>query len=188
MASADLVEVVKQGIFLQRQATPELRIELDETPSRLALICDRRQIAQALTNILKNAAESVQQALARVAESSSKTSNAGEIIVSIHDDNDVCRITVRDNGIGFPDLGRDRLTEPYVTQRAGGTGLGLAIVKKIMEDHGGSIRLEDNTGCGAYVTLVLSKSLTASADDAAAIDEQQGSLITAGSRRLGQET
>lgn len=188
MAQSDLVELTKQVMFLQRQASPEIRIELGETPTRLETVCDRRQIAQALTNILKNAVESVEQAAARVADSADDEKYGGEIIISIHEDSDDCQITVRDNGIGFPDLGRDRLTEPYVTRRAGGTGLGLAIVKKIMEDHGGSIRLEDNTTCGAYVTLVLSKSLTVSAGDAADGDGQGGPLLSAGSRRLGQET
>ncbi len=52
-------------------------------------------------------------------------------------------IGVRDNGIGLPAEHRHRLTEPYVTTRAKGTGLGLAIVRKILEDHGGELRLED---------------------------------------------
>ena len=50
---------------------------------------------------------------------------------------------------------RDRLTEPYVTTRIKGTGLGLAIVKKIMEDHGGRLRLEDGPNGGACVILEL---------------------------------
>jgi len=52
-------------------------------------------------------------------------------------------IEVVDNGVGLPSEDRNRLTEPYVTKRAKGTGLGLAIVKKIMEDHHGSVTLED---------------------------------------------
>ena len=63
-------------------------------------------------------------------------------------------------------LAKDRLSEPYVTEREGGTGLGLAIVKKIVEDHGGTLRLADNPTCGAYVTLVLSKSLSESGEGA----------------------
>jgi two-component system nitrogen regulation sensor histidine kinase NtrY len=53
----------------------------------------------------------------------------------------------------LPTENRDRLTEPYVTTREKGTGLGLAIVKKIMEDHGGSLLLEDRPEGGARITL-----------------------------------
>lgn len=52
-------------------------------------------------------------------------------------------VEVADRGCGLPADYRERLTEPYITTRQKGTGLGLAIVKKIMEDHGGSIELED---------------------------------------------
>nr|WP_242401081.1 ATP-binding protein [Acetobacter okinawensis] len=65
-------------------------------------------------------------------------------------------IVVADNGVGLPKDDRNRLTEPYVTHKAKGTGLGLAIVKKIMEDHGGTVRLEDRAGeRGTVATLVL---------------------------------
>ena len=55
---------------------------------------------------------------------------------------DTARITIADNGIGLP-VDRARLFEPYVTNRSEGTGLGLPIVKKIIEEHGGSLALED---------------------------------------------
>ena len=50
---------------------------------------------------------------------------------------------ISDNGIGLPQ-DRSRLFEPYVTTREKGTGLGLAIVKKIVEEHGGVLKLEDS--------------------------------------------
>ena len=52
------------------------------------------------------------------------------------------RIVIADNGVGLPE-DRSRLFEPYVTTRDKGTGLGLPIVKKIIEEHGGSLRLRD---------------------------------------------
>jgi two-component system nitrogen regulation sensor histidine kinase NtrY len=52
-------------------------------------------------------------------------------------------IEVIDNGIGLPKQNRARLLEPYVTTRSKGTGLGLAIVQKIVEQHGGTLELED---------------------------------------------
>ena len=53
------------------------------------------------------------------------------------------RISVSDNGKGFPAQDRHKLTEPYVTTRAEGTGLGLPIVLKIFEDHQGGVELLD---------------------------------------------
>jgi two-component system, NtrC family, nitrogen regulation sensor histidine kinase NtrY len=47
-----------------------------------------------------------------------------------------------------------RLTEPYVTTRARGTGLGLAIARKVMEDHGGELKLENRAEGGARVALI----------------------------------
>jgi two-component system nitrogen regulation sensor histidine kinase NtrY len=66
-------------------------------------------------------------------------------------------IEVADNGKGFPEEGRQRLLEPYMTTREGGTGLGLAIVAKILEEHGGGIELHDNpAGRGGLVRMWFS--------------------------------
>ena len=63
---------------------------------------------------------------------------------------------VADDGVGLPQEERSRLTEPYVTHKPKGTGLGLAIVKKIMEDHGGTLTLEDRPdGPGAVASLMM---------------------------------
>ncbi|MBV9747516.1 MAG: hypothetical protein JO157_01760 [Acetobacteraceae bacterium] len=63
---------------------------------------------------------------------------------------------VENDGVGLPQQDRERLAEPYVTHKAKGTGLGLAIVKKIMEDHGGTLVLDDRAdGPGAVAALAL---------------------------------
>ena len=73
------------------------------------------------------------------------------IVVSANDANALLEII--DNGIGLPPDRRERLTEPYVTNRERGTGLGLAIVKKIVEEHGGRLGMEDAVGGGARIHL-----------------------------------
>ena len=70
------------------------------------------------------------------------------------------RIAIADNGKGFPNEDRDKLIEPYVTTRSEGTGLGLPIVIKILEDHGGTVELNDGLpradgGHGAEVVLAF---------------------------------
>jgi two-component system nitrogen regulation sensor histidine kinase NtrY len=79
----------------------------------------------------------------------------GAIEVSLTIDDGRVLIAVSDNGRGLPVAERDRLTEPYVTTRAKGTGLGLAIVKKIMEDHAGTLEMQDNPNGGARVVLCI---------------------------------
>jgi two-component system nitrogen regulation sensor histidine kinase NtrY len=128
------------------------------------LICDRQQVTRALTNLVKNAAESV---LARIDRdlAGGATPVPGAIVIGVADSGDCVAITITDNGIGLPAEGRDRLTEPYVTTRARGTGLGLAIVKKIVEDHGGALMLDDAPGGGAIVRATFSRGLAVDQGD-----------------------
>ena len=144
-----LAKLVDQQVDLQRTAHPN--ITFDVTGDEIELTCDSRQIRQALTNLLQNAAESIQ---ARLEESpGSGDPEPGRVAVSLERLPDAVRILVADNGRGLPTEDRDRLTEPYITTREKGTGLGLAIVKKIMEDHGGSVVLKDGDDGGALVEL-----------------------------------
>jgi two-component system nitrogen regulation sensor histidine kinase NtrY len=81
----------------------------------------------------------------------------GEITLRLTAEDDSALISVTDDGIGLPGgEERERLAEPYVTHKVKGTGLGLAIVKKIMEDHGGTLILDDAPDArGARATLRL---------------------------------
>ena len=144
-------EICQQSLFLQRNAHAEIVYHATIPGHAVPLMCDRRQIGQVLTNILKNAAEAIEGRVARPGE----TLSPGEISLSLIDDKTTVSIVVEDNGRGLPEEGRERLTEPYITTRSKGTGLGLAIVKKIMEDHGGQLTLGDREGGGARISLVF---------------------------------
>jgi two-component system nitrogen regulation sensor histidine kinase NtrY len=149
--------VLRQALVLQEVANPGIvyRVEGGATEP---LVCDRQQLARALTNLLKNAAEAVMARIERDAGGASPA--AGEITIAIADDDQAVTVTITDNGIGLPLESRTRLTEPYVTTRARGTGLGLAIVKKIIEDHGGSLELGDAPGAtGAFARVRLSRAM-----------------------------
>ena len=147
----DAKEMCQQALFLQRNGNPDIRYTANLPTHPVTLNCDRRQVAQVLTNILKNSAEAI--------EGRDDTANMplpqGEISLSLIEDGAGLRIVVEDNGRGLPKEGRERLTEPYMTTRSKGTGLGLAIVKKIMEDHGGFLSLQDREGGGARISLVF---------------------------------
>jgi len=147
----DAKELCQQALFLQRSGNADIRYQSRLPDGPVPLICDRRQVAQVLTNILKNAAEAIEGREA----AEGQTLPPGEIALSLTDTGSVVRIDIEDNGKGLPHEGRERLTEPYMTTRSKGTGLGLAIVKKIMEDHGGLLSLEDREGGGARISLVF---------------------------------
>ena len=147
----DAKELCQQALFLQRNGNADIRYLPTLPDCPVPLICDRRQISQVLTNILKNAAEAIEGRDERPGQALPP----GEISLALHDDGATVSIVVTDNGKGLPQEGRDRLTEPYMTTRSKGTGLGLAIVKKIMEDHGGSLTLGDREGGGARISLVF---------------------------------
>lgn len=156
----DLRKIVEQAVFLERNRSPTIAIISVLPPEPVMLLCDNRQIAQAIVNLLKNAAEAI---VGR--EPTDETPlPPGKIIVSIPaspgcGDGEV-ELVVEDNGRGLPRENRDRLTEPYVTTRTKGTGLGLAIVKKIMEDHQGELILTDREGGGTRVVLLFRGSAT----------------------------
>jgi two-component system, NtrC family, nitrogen regulation sensor histidine kinase NtrY len=153
MKQEDLADLCRQAVFLQRQGNPDIAYEIDLPPGSLHFRCDARQISQALTNLLKNAAESIQ---ARVSEQEGEGGPQNSIALRLAVREGQVVIDVEDNGKGLPVDNRDRLTEPYITTREKGTGLGLAIVKKIMEDHRGDLALEDREGGGARVRLIFS--------------------------------
>ena len=73
------------------------------------------------------------------------------------DREDLVRIEVADNGSGIPEEIRERIFDPFFTTkgRESGTGLGLAISQKIVEEHGGQIRVESVVGEGATFTIDL---------------------------------
>jgi two-component system nitrogen regulation sensor histidine kinase NtrY len=143
--SEDLVEITKQATFLMDLSHKGITIETDFPESPIYFDCDARQIGQALTNIIKNASEALQD------------QEGGKISIKLSEEENAATIVVSDNGKGMPEGMIDRLTEPYVTTRSKGTGLGLAIVKKIMKDHGGNLVLENNTDMGASSTLIFRK-------------------------------
>jgi two-component system nitrogen regulation sensor histidine kinase NtrY len=151
MAPEDLAELCRLGIFLQQQAHASIAFSTDFPKNGLRLLCDAQQVGQALTNLLKNAAEAIE---ARIAATGS-ADPPGHIHVVLQESDEDVVLSIEDNGRGLPDQGRERLTEPYVTTRARGTGLGLAIVKKIVEDHGALLQLDDRPGGGAIVRITF---------------------------------
>jgi two-component system nitrogen regulation sensor histidine kinase NtrY len=151
-AREDPAELLRQAVFAQRVAAPDIGVELVEPLPEVVLTADGRMVGQALINILKNAGEAVHAR--RIGEPAPE--GAPGIRAWLELDNGRVVFVVEDAGKGLPDRDRDRLTEPYVTTREKGTGLGLAIVRRICEDHGGELKLADaETLDGARICLIF---------------------------------
>ncbi|WP_413071604.1 sensor histidine kinase [Sphingomonas sp. 1P08PE] len=152
--SEALIDTARQVMFLHEVAHPAIRFELVHADTAPSLVCDRRQIGQALTNIVKNAVEAIE----------ARGGEGGEVVLTLAEPSpDQVVLTVADDGVGLPEA-RDRIVEPYMTTRARGTGLGLAIVKKIVEEHGGTIAFADRPGGGTIVTMTFDAARLASLD------------------------
>lgn len=144
----DALDLLRQSLFLQEVGHPSIDFALNQqVEGPLVIECDRHQFGQALTNVLKNAAEAV-DARAKMADVDFR----GRIAVTISADDEGIEIAVEDNGVGLPQ-DRERIVEPYMTTREQGTGLGLAIVNKIVEEHGGDMSFAAAENGGTCVTL-----------------------------------
>jgi two-component system, NtrC family, nitrogen regulation sensor histidine kinase NtrY len=142
----NLSDAVREATVLQRVSSSDLDIVMEFSEQPLNFLFDRRLLTQAVTNLVKNAREAI--------EARERHTMRGRIFIETGLDRQQPFVRVTDNGIGLPHENRNRLAEPYMTTREKGTGLGLAIVKRIMEEHGGRLKLEDApTGQGACITL-----------------------------------
>jgi two-component system nitrogen regulation sensor histidine kinase NtrY len=145
MKSESLERIAREAMVLQRVAQPQINWSVEILQPELRAICDRRQIGQALTNLLQNAADAV-----------AMRTGASHVTLRLAASGSNAILSVTDDGVGLPEADRSKLTEPYVTHKPKGTGLGLAIVRKIMEDHNGGLELaEVQNGPGSVVSLVL---------------------------------
>jgi two-component system nitrogen regulation sensor histidine kinase NtrY len=143
-------EIARQALFLHEVAHPGISFVLDPPEGQFAMVCDRRQLGQALTNVVKNGVEAIEGRKSR-----GEHSLAGDRVeVRLHEEDSHLIIDVLDTGVGLPE-DRERLTEPYMTTRVRGTGLGLAIVKKIVEEHMGEIAFLDRPGGGTHVRIAF---------------------------------
>jgi two-component system nitrogen regulation sensor histidine kinase NtrY len=152
----DLAAILRDAVTLQEAGQPGVRISLTMPEGPVPSDVDGTMISQALTNLIKNAGEAIET----LQEKGSPEGFSPEIRVALTVEGGTARLTIADNGVGLP-ADRARLFEPYVTTRAKGTGLGLPIVKKIIEEHGGTLALDDaepfgddgRRGAMAVVTL-----------------------------------
>ena len=144
LAPVDLTALLGEVLSLYENSRAAIAVAPAPTSGILPpVLADANQLRQVLHNVLTNA----QDALCDVADA--------HITIITAQESGRARLTIRDNGPGFPPLILSRAFEPYVTTKSKGTGLGLAIVKKIVDDHGGEIRLANDQGGEVSIWLPL---------------------------------
>ncbi|WP_051608840.1 sensor histidine kinase NtrY-like [Fodinicurvata fenggangensis] len=176
MAEHDLRQLIQEAIDLYKASGSEIEIATDLPRQSAGCQVDPGQLRQVLTNLIKNASESIVERQQQDREGGAEDVEPGRIEITLSEENEHWVIAIADNGRGLPASQRERLTEPYVTTREGGTGLGLAIVKKIMEDHGGDIALSDREGGGALIRLQLPRPEQGRSEGLLSEDPSSGNL------------
>ncbi|WP_343347472.1 ATP-binding protein [Sphingomicrobium sp. XHP0239] len=166
-------DIARAALFLHEVAHPGIHFSIDPPHGEIRMVADRRQLAQALTNIVKNAVEAIEARR----KAGGDHSDGDRILLSVARENGEVIIDLDDTGIGLP-AERERLTEPYMTTRVRGTGLGLAIVKKIVEEHEGQIAFLDRAGGGTQVRIRF---------DAAKLEERASGEPAAPLVRAGED-
>ncbi|WP_245306286.1 sensor histidine kinase NtrY-like [Roseovarius aestuariivivens] len=167
-----LTRLLREAVLLQEAGQPGVRFVVDLADDPLLADVDATMLSQALTNLMKNAGEAIES----LYEKEAPDAHEPEIRVSSVEEDGFATIRIADNGIGLPE-DRSRLFEPYVTTREKGTGLGLPIVKKIIEEHGGTLTLEDappfengaHRGAMAVLRLPLAAAAAVPADERQAV-------------------
>ena len=148
----DLNALVLEVLALYETSSTPIAKQLARVPQVRA---DSSQIRQVLHNLVQNAQDALENR---------KTSAESPMIeVCTESAGDRVRLSVTDNGGGFPEEMMARIFEPYVTTKSRGTGLGLAIVKKIVDEHHGELAIENRPTKGVTVTIFLPAADSASA-------------------------
>ena len=116
-----------------------------EVANEATVHCDRDLMFEAVANLVDNAAEATHDAMVREIQ----------ISTSLVSNREMVEISVADSGHGVTQELKEKLFLPYFSTKKRGTGLGLAIVSRIVEDHHGSIRVEENKPVGARFIVEL---------------------------------
>ena len=138
----NLSKTLKESFNLFVNSYPKVNIKLLSKTKDIYFQFDRFQITQAFNNIIKNSVEAV----INIPNPS--------ITLDLLENNNQIEFIVKDNGVGVDENKISKYFEPYFTTKDKGTGLGLSIVKKIIEDHGGLIKIEKNKNMAGTTTVI----------------------------------
>ena len=142
---ADINEIIANALSMFNGRLDGIHVHQALAPDLPKVMADSEAIKRAIANLVDNAAESLQTAMVREIQ----------ISTSLADSRETVEISVADTGHGITPELKERLFLPYFSTRKRGTGLGLAIVSRVIEEHHGSIRVEENQPVGARFVVEL---------------------------------
>ena len=140
-----LNNLVESALTMFNGRLDGIRVHTELSASLPSVMADPEAIKRAIANLVDNAAEAMQDAAVREIE----------ISTSLVESRDAVELAVADTGHGVSREMKERLFLPYFSTKQRGTGLGLAIVSRIVEDHHGSIRVEENKPVGSRFVVEL---------------------------------
>jgi PAS domain S-box-containing protein len=141
LAPINMHQLLQEVLGLYEAAHIPVSLQLKAT--QYLVKGDATRLRQVIHNLLQNAQDALHE------------NTAPEILLGSSSDDETMQLWVQDNGPGFPQELLSRAFDPYVTTKLKGTGLGLAIVKKIIEEHGGTIEINNMTPNGTRVNITL---------------------------------
>jgi len=146
LAPADLNDVVRQAVALYEDRHEHISIEISLLPDLPKCMLDEEQLKRVFVNLIDNSIE---------AFSPTRSDKRINISTDFDPARDVVIATVTDNGEGISETDLSKLFYPYFSTKGRGTGLGLAIVKRIVDEHHGSVKAEQNVPKGARFVLEI---------------------------------
>ena len=139
----NLSQCLADAFQLYQNSRNDIKIDLIKPENDIYFQFDKLQISRCFKNLIKNAIEAVEKIPNPVVE------------LNIYNKDDKILIEIRDNGVGIDEKMVSKIFEPYFTTKSKGTGLGLSIVKRIIEDHGGKIKIEKNKNMAGTTSLIV---------------------------------
>jgi two-component system nitrogen regulation sensor histidine kinase NtrY len=142
---ANINSIVEAALAMFNGRLDGVRINTLLAPDLPQVMADAESMKRALANLVDNAAEAMQEAMVKEVQ----------ISTALGGGRDSVEVVIADTGHGVSQELKEKLFLPYVSSKGRGTGLGLAIVSRIVEDHHGSIRVEENSPVGARFIVEL---------------------------------
>ncbi len=138
----NLSKCLEEAYLLYFNTRKDIKLNLIKPENDIYFHFDTLQISRCFSNLIKNAIEAVEKI----------PNPAVEVLIATDAKN--IKIEIKDNGVGIDEKMLSKIFEPYFTTKTKGTGLGLSIVKRIIEDHGGKIKIEKNKNMAGTTSLI----------------------------------
>ena len=138
----NLTKCLEEAYLLYFNTRKDIKLNLIKPENDIYFHFDTLQISRCFSNLIKNAIEAVEKI----------PNPAVEVLMATEAKN--IKIEIKDNGVGIDEKMLSKIFEPYFTTKTKGTGLGLSIVKRIIEDHGGKIKIEKNKNMAGTTSLI----------------------------------